>query len=259
MRSVLLALLLLGCQPAGEPNEGIAVGNPGLTSVSLAVTDSVALSSVRGSLSRVRFAGTECGGADVSRALALELDLAEGPADFDFPEGTWCGLILDLSGPLLLEGTWSDGLGSGSLSLSLAVGSVSLGAVDEALDVDGDSELAFELASPGWLDIALDGLQDGEALVVDADSALHAGLVALLSEDSQLFDDVDGDGLVAPEERDAGPVATARELRFEEAGAYATNADSGMAAACGVAGGVGSGGGLWLLLVLAWVRRGAVS
>ena len=253
MKWLCLALVLLGCQPAGEPNEGIAVGNPGLTSLSLAVTDSVALASVSGSLYRVRFAGADCGGLDVSSPVSLDIDLAQEPAAFDFPGGTWCGLILDFSGPLQFEGSWNDGLGSGALDVALTVGSVSLGAVAESMEVDEESELAFELASPGWLDLALDGLQDGETVTVDAESPLHDLLVAALSDDSQLFDDLDGDGVVAPTERDEGPLATSRELRFENADAYATTSEGvGMVAACGVAGG-GSGG--WALLALLGLRR----
>ncbi len=254
MRWLVIALVLsLGCQQEAEPDEGIAVGNPGLTSMSMAVTDAVSLTSAAGTLNRVRFAGAECGGVDLTSYVDLTLELALEPADFDFPGGTWCGLILDFTGPLVLTGTWDDGVGAGEVDLSLNLGSVSLGAVEETLEVDAGSELAFELAAPGWLDDALGSLADGETLSAE-DPLLHDALVAAFADDSQLFDDGDGDGIVTEPERTVGPVATAMELRFESVGLYGESADSaaGLSSACDV--GAGGSAGLPLFLLLAFRR-----
>ncbi len=258
MRWLAIALLLMGCQQEAEPDEGIAVGNPGLTSVSMAITDAVSLTSATGTLNRVRFAGAECGGVDLTSYIDLPLDLALEPADFDFPGGPWCGLILDFTGPLVLTGTWDDGVALGDVDLSLNLGSVSLGAVEDALDVDQDSELAFELAAPGWLDDALLDLADGETL--DAEDPLeHDALVAAFADDSQLFDDGDGDGVVTEPERTTGPVATAMELRFESAGAYingeSSDAAQGLGSACGCSSGGSPALPLFLLLAVRRSRR----
>lgn len=255
MRWSLVALLLVGCQQE-EPDEGIAVGNPGLTSVSMAISDSVTLTSVAGTLRRARFAGAECGGVDVERSLDLPVDLAVEPAEFAFPGGTWCGLILDFEGALAFEGTWERGARSGGVLGSPSIGSISLGAVDGVLDVDDDSELAFELAAPGWLELLVDPLEDGELLQDDDTHALHAWTVEAVVDDSGLFDDGDGDGLVTEAERAVGAVATAMEVRFEPLAAYGTTADSEASAMSCSTGGRGLP---LLLLLVARRRRGGAS
>ena len=254
MKALWAMALLVGCQAGTTEHEGIAVGNPGLASLSLAVSDGATLDSAAGRIASARFAGADCGGDDRASTLAQDVDLADGPASFDFPAGRWCGLILDLSGPLVLAGTWSEGAASGPLSATLDLGAVPLGAVDDALEVAEESELAFELGAPGWLDGSLADLADGEALEIDADSPEHDPLVAALRGDSGLFDDVDGDGVVARAERDLGPLAVARELRWEEVPAAAVRTDSGDSA-CAVTGRGSGGGWLGLGLLLLFGRR----
>ncbi len=256
--TAVLTLLLAGCQPAPEDdNQGIAVGNPGVIAMSIAASDDVEVEAAGLRPTLVRY-GT-CGvGNDATVGGGDPVDLADGPADYAFPEGTWCGVGLETVS-LEIDGRWDPGTGEqATFTLTLDLPSVVLGFVDEVLAVDDETELAFELASPGWLDAAGLGLSDGDDLVVAAGDELHDTLVASLQDESAAFDDLDGSGVVEQEERDAGPLAVPADIQFNDT--YPAGMDSeasGYATGCSCgATGRSDGAPLLLLLALATWRRG---
>jgi len=254
--AVACAVALMGCDPNGQEddNRGIAVGNPGLLSVSMAITSDVEVIAATLAISSVEFAG--CDEAAYASTSGGAADLALEPATYDFAEGSWCGVRLNASGLLHLEADWAPEIGVGSrITLDLELDDVRVGTLD-AIDASEASEFAFELGVPDWLDPDLLGLVDGEDLTVEPGDDLHDGLVDALRSEAALFDDTDGSGAVEQEERDAGPLATAEiQVNFDLSPTLA-GLDSGASAqACGsnVAG--GGGPGLVALLLLGLGRR----
>jgi hypothetical protein len=250
MRWLAILALLTGCQAGIGPNEGIAVGNPGLTSMSLAVSDGMVVTAATGTVSSAQFAGEACGGADAAAALGLEVDLAQEPASFEFPAGVWCGVEVRFEGGLRVEADWTGPNGEAATVVAdLGLVDVSLRSSQASLDVDEETELAMELGAPDWLDATALGLEDGDALEIDAEDPLHVALLSALTTDSRMYDDADGNGLVEDDERQLGALAVAGELAFY---ANAVGMDSSEQS-CSVADG---GGGLgWLLLLLAGLAR----
>lgn len=134
------------------------------------------------------------------------------------PVGPWCGLDLVVPGPLVAVGRRGvDGPGI-QLRVELAdlsvLEDVVLGAIElterptEAGGTETRAEavpLVVELGGDGWLS-ALDGLAS-DALV-EPDAPIHDAIRDALIAGSSLWRDVDRDGEVGDEERDAGPVAT---------------------------------------------------
>ncbi len=242
-----LSLLLLGCTPEAddERNEGIAVGNPGLLSVSLAVTADVDVTRADLDVTTLEFGGCGGYGAEVGGAA----DLALEPAAFAIDAGRWCGVRLNLGAPLVVEASW----GTSAIALTLDADEITVGAA-ASFDVDEETELAFEIGMPEWLDPVALGMTDGEDLVVGPGDDLHDELVAALHGDSALFDDLDGSGDVGGDERDAGPLALGDvEFTIEQTdaeGAYPNSAGyAGQACACAASVGVGDAGAAVLLLL----------
>ena len=241
-------LLLCGCVPVDdEENQGIAVGNPGVVAMSLAEAAEFTLVSAEASVSALGWAG--CGDGDRLTAVNSTIDLLAANA-VEFPEGDWCGVVVRFAGPLEIEATWTDGVGSGSLFATVEVPELQLGAVDGDLVVDEDAAFALELASPDWLDAVDLGIADGVDLVVDAESPEHTLLLAALTDETALFDDTDGSGQIEQSERDAGPAALPTELAFNPDPMPGSSADAAGMSACSCSGGGDGASGLALLLLL---------
>ena len=106
--ALLITALLAGCpQPpddgGGDGDEmGIAIGNPGVVSLSIAASEDVELV-----LAELPVAALEHHGCDASHALGIQdvnLDLTDGPVAVELLPGTWCGLRVQLAEPLAIEG-----------------------------------------------------------------------------------------------------------------------------------------------------------
>ena len=190
-----------------------------------------------------------CGGYDEAEGGGEEADLVEGPAEYSFPAGTWCGVGLQIV-RLDLVGRWAPDSGEeATFTMQLDVDDVVLGFVDDVLDVDDETELAFELGSPGWLAADVLGLVDGEEQEVLPEHDLYGELVAALQEESAAFDDLDGSGVVEELERDAGPLAIAADIQFRDPGAAGVSGDAaGYMSGCDASGGARPGVG-WLGLL----------
>ncbi len=250
--ALLITALLAGCpQPpddgGGDGDEmGIAIGNPGVVSLSIAASEDVELV-----LAELPVAALEHHGCDASHALGIQdvnLDLTDGPVAVELLPGTWCGLRVQLAEPLAIEATWAPATGeSAAISLELGASRVDLEPLDaDTFTVDEQTWLALELAAPGWLDAELLDLQDGDALVVDADHELHLPLVDAVARDSQAFDDLDNSGLAEAAERDDGPLLIGGSLSFEPAPAGMADVQS---AGCSTSLLPGAEPGLLLLLL----------
>ncbi len=233
---MLVGLVVAGCPPVdGEDDpqdRGIAVGNPGLVSTSLALTTDVELDAVLVDIDHLRMA--RCGGGEHTESGG-EADLVEAPLDIIVPSMPLCGLRAQLADVLHIEATWtSEGGDSATVVLDLDVGVLDLVPVDDiALSTD-DADFGLELAAPHWLDPTLLGLVDGVELVVGPGDALHDDLVAAVAEDSAMFDDPDGSGAIDEVEREDGPLAIAGEITFEESpvGLEDSDAAYGMSEGC---------------------------
>ena len=243
-----LALLGLGCVPPDdEQNQGIAVGNPGVVALSLAAAEGFVWTAADASVSALGFAS--CGSGDTLRDVAGTLDLRDGPALLPFPAGSWCGLLVRFDGPLTIAASWSEAGASGTLTATLTVPEVTLGALAGTLAVDAGTAWALELASPDWLDAGALGLTDGVDLVVTEESPEHATLVAALTDETALFDDGDGSGLIEAPERDAGPAALPMELAFNLEPVAGVSSDASGGAGCALAPAPTGPLGILLLLV----------
>ena len=247
--------LLVGCVPPDEEeNQGIAVGNPGVVAMSLAEAEEWTVTVAEASVEALGWKA--CSGADRLDTLQTTLDLTAEPTDLSFPAGDWCGVVVRFAGPVELEATWSDGVGTGSLAATVTLPELQLGVVDDPLAVDEDTAWALELASPDWLDAAALGVSDGvDVTVEDAEDALHAVLVAAFTDETALFDDADGSGHVESAERDAGAAALPMELAFNPDPQPGGTADAaGMDPGCSCATGGSTAGGAWMLLALLALR-----
>ncbi|MCP4873016.1 MAG: hypothetical protein GY898_30350 [Proteobacteria bacterium] len=249
---VLAAAAFAGCDPNAEedPDRGIAVGNPGLLSVSMAVTADVEVTAATLAVSSFEFAG--CGGYAYASTSGGTVDLAAEPEGYDFTEGSWCGVRINAVGVFHVEAT----SGASAISLDLEVDDISVGA-DVAFDAEESSEFAFELGTVDWLAPVVAALVGDEDLSIDVEHELHDELVAALQLDSALFDDLDGSGVVEDPERDAGALATGEiQLSFDiapnAAGYTSDSATSGCGMSCDSGGG-GAPGAVGFLLVLALV------
>lgn len=229
--NVILFALLVGCvPPEEEENQGIAVGNPGVVSMSLAECDEFTVTFAEAPLQALGWAS--CDSTDRLDELYATLDLATGPEALDFPAGDWCGVVVRLDGPLELELDWDDGTSQGSLVASITLPELTLGAVDGPLAVDDTTAWALELASPDWLDPAALGLADGLDLTITAEDDEHELLVAAFTDETALFDDLDASGLVETPERDEGAVALPMQIAFNP-DPYGGSADAaGYSTAC---------------------------
>lgn len=226
-RSLLLGLVLLAaCRPADDTHEGIAVGNPGLVSMALATSSGFTLTRAELPIDWVGYAS--CSGSD--RLASLDRTDLVVPATAAIPQGSWCGFVVALSGAATLEADWSEGGASGTLQATFTLSDVELQAV-ETIEVIDSTTLAIELASPDWLDPAALGLADGVDRVITGDDPEADLLRAALGDESAVFDDPDGSGLVESEERSVGAIALPGDVQFSEAVA-GVSSDAEGAAGC---------------------------
>ena len=229
-----LALLTACEQPVevdpGGDEMGIAIGNPGVVSLGIAASDDLSLTLAELPLAALDHHG--CSAEPATGITDVTLDLTDGPASVELLAGTWCGLRLELADPLVVEAEWAPATGeAATVELALEVAMVDLEPLDDgSFTVDEETELALELAAPGWLDAELLALEDGDVLVVEPGHALHLDLFGAVTEDSAAFEDLDGSGLVEQPERDAGPLLVGGDLVFEAAPAGLS--DSQYASGC---------------------------
>ncbi|MCO4768696.1 MAG: hypothetical protein KDA24_01605 [Deltaproteobacteria bacterium] len=250
-----LCTLLAACvtDPADDTHEGIAVGNPGVVAMSLAAADGFNITKAELPVQWVGFAA--CSGTDVTTPVGGTTDLALAPLSVSIPAGAWCGVVVRFSGDAALEASWEDGVEAGTMEATVLLGDVELVVVDTALAVDEDTALALELASPDWLNPAALGLLDGALTTITTESPAHAVLVDAVVEESALFDDLDGSGLVDLPERDAGALALPGQIALNP-DAGSGDAVAGLSSGCSCSTGEGRGGwGLALLLLLPLLRR----
>jgi|GEM_PF-1444387 len=244
-----------GCaDPATDTHEGIAVGNPGVMALTLADSEDFTVTEAALPVAWVGFAS--CEGADRIATLGGTQDFVAGPLLVEAPAGSWCGVVVRFSGEAAFAATWDDGVSTGTLGGALTQVELGFQPIDGPLVVDEDTALVLELGSPGWLDAAALGLEDGEDVVLDAEAPEHAVLVAALADESAVFDDPDGSGELDPPERNAGAVALPAQIQFNEGVVSGLTGDSS-SSGCSCESAPSPGGwAAWLLLLLALgVRR----
>jgi len=136
-----LLLVLAGCEQ--EPDEGIAVGNPGKADFAIGATAGVEIESVVLDLGSLLLHPCD-GGEVVTAAIGRVVD-GEGGDAVDVPEGRWCEATLEFVGDLEITGPVVDAaLAIERLHFDLPGG----------LDVDG-GDLQFRLGADGWMTAGL--------------------------------------------------------------------------------------------------------
>jgi MYXO-CTERM domain-containing protein len=222
-------LLLLACEDTER--SGTAVGNPGtLGSTASALPEEATLDSARLSVAGVTLEDCEGGLVDLPAAAEVELlDPAEALAEL--PGGSWCGLTAEISG-LALSGVTD---GGAAFTAELAPDPLSAG----AFSVDG-----------GWLLLGVPLTVDAEAIealgdevTLASDDPLTLAWAEAATAGADLWDDSDGDGLIAQ-----------GELSLSEATASVGDMAAAESAGCSAA----SGRAAWwlaLALALAPLRR----
>lgn len=185
---VIVGLGLGGC--------GTSVGNPTGMRAAVAPADDLTFEA---GLARVRsVTWYDCAGGEES-VSELDVDVLAGGV-LPQPEADFCEVTVAFSSQVQLEGSGDSG---GRFVFHLDVGQVSL--VFDAPVAAAAHDRVFELASPGWVNEALLGIDDGSDVIVERDSAAHDALVAQIRTGSGLYGDLDDDGAVSDEERAAGP------------------------------------------------------
>ena len=198
---MILMAIAAGCAPA-QP-EGTAVGNPGQTKMLLASPhaagngESTYLSARTEAVSWLL---SENGVGYSEYPVDQEIDLLDA-FHIDTPDGEFSHAELWLS-YVEVELESSDGL-----QTLLWMEDVFI-----ELEKDGgflleDELYNFEMASPGWMDVALPSVFPEDELFIDPEHALYDELETSLFRDSALFIDLDGDGSLDELERSKALVA----------------------------------------------------
>ncbi len=137
LRALALCLVLVGC--VQEPDEGIAVGNPGKADFEIGAGAGLVFDSVELDLASLLMQPCD-GGEVVTVAIGRAVD-GEGGDTVDVPEGRWCAATLEFGGDLRILGPEVDA--------ALAVEKIHFDMPD-ALEVAGDT-LQFLLGEDGWM------------------------------------------------------------------------------------------------------------
>lgn len=192
--------LALACSSERMWPGGTGVGNPGTTRLTMERTPALMLDEVSAPLGAWEV--DRCDGTVDTVDVGRQADLL-APEPDEVPGGEWCGLRAVFDGPLHLVGRAENGEpGKATVDLTLDLGEA--GVTIETLKVDGGSWI-LELHPPSKE--AMDGLEDGTHLVVEPQDADHDALASAVASTAGLFEDLDEDGVLDAEERDAGPLA----------------------------------------------------
>lgn len=176
-RLLVLLLLLSACDNRGlNPNEGVAVGNPGNGKLTVGGSQGLAMTSARASAGTLRMEPCD-GGVDVI-VLPDPVDLLEDPGA-EIPTGTYCGLELSVTS---LE------VAGDGFAMSLDLPAVRFAA--DSLLVD-DTQLTLQLGEDGWLTDSIVALAD-DPEAIGPGSVVHDLLVARLLHGTGL--DSSGEG-----------------------------------------------------------------
>lgn len=115
-----------------------------------------------------------------------------------------CAIGVETGETVTIEG---HGTAGGTFELVLDVGDL-VRTLQEEEKMWPDASLSrayiLELGEAGWTSAAALGLQSGQHVVIDDTDNRHDGLVLSLQQDSRLFRDDDGDGVLQAAERNAG-------------------------------------------------------
>jgi hypothetical protein len=88
---------------------------------------------------------------DAGEPVVFDVDATFDLDDpFTLPEGTWCGIRLEILEPVVIEGSGTEG---GTFAMTLAMSHIPLNLGEDPLVVTTTTGgVAVELAAPGWTD-----------------------------------------------------------------------------------------------------------
>ena len=198
---IVACVLLGGCdQEIGFPGV-TSVGNPGSSSQRVASGDDVIITAA--TVYTEALVIDRCN-ETVRIEVGAEVDLLAGDR-VEVPGGQWCGMAVEWSAPLWVEGRKEEGTNS-TFTLDLDATGPTVQAAAPFL-IDGDA-LILRLGHPDWVSEEDLGLEDGQHTTIQGGDPLHDLLLTRIEDGSALFVDADGDGQLD----DGGPPVAAGPL-----------------------------------------------
>jgi len=189
------ALLVTACGDTdGEDPTGTA-GTPGRLSVRLRPADGLTFDSATTRVEQVVVAGYD--GADPQTTeIGADVDLLQATTLTDIAAGSWCDFSLVLGSAVQVTGSAHVG---GDFTLELDPGAIEVSCM-VSVDVD-DRSLLMMLGHDGWVSADLLLLPGAGSVVVSPTSNPQIyDLLVWELEHSSVYDDVDGDGELDPED-----------------------------------------------------------
>ncbi len=201
-----LTLLLVGCPTNGDPDQGIAIGNPGV--VELAIGSASGLDVAEALIETQALKVVDCEGE--ATQIELQDDLLFLGEGVEVPSGTWCSL--QATDAFVYVELWTGDDEDPMALLDLAVGTVTLnGATTEGFEIGEEQALLLEILGPEYTSIEELGLDLEPFVVVETGHPAYEALVGRVHDDAALYEDADGDGVVDDGERSDGPTASTAE------------------------------------------------
>lgn len=235
-----LACLAACTGDGGDPNEGIAIGNPGVMELAIGAAEGLEVTAAL--LETPELVLVDCEGE--ATPVPVEEDMLFLGAGVDVPSGDWCQLHA-VAAFVFIE-AWVEDEPDQVILFELGVDTLILnGPTTDGFTIGEEELLLLEILPPDWTSAAELDPQE-EELIVEPSHPMYEGFVALVREEAALFADADGDGVVDDEERDDGLTASTAEPQEPD--------DDDATPGCSASGG-GAGSALLLFVVAATLRR----
>jgi hypothetical protein len=186
-----LSLLVMACT-----DKSGNVGGPQPASLQLSVAPGVSSYFSIADLEELHVELQDCAGGRAETDAPEEVDLLVD--ELMLPGGEWCGLRMEFSGPLSMQGE-TDNFAIFELRMDLS--ELELQA-STPLSLDGQL-LILEIGEPGWVNPPTLGIEASSTFLVDSTHPQHGVLRRQVQANSAVYEDLSADGEVGKTEREA--------------------------------------------------------
>ncbi len=195
-RIMLLAVLATGCRNVVDPQDGKQDGKTGHANFRLAPAKGVQTTDATTLLDELIY--TDCDGVETRSAGGSNVDLRSGTL-ISLEPGDWCGLQINLQGPVVAAGVTHGGV-QWDMNLEVLFITVGNGVPFKILK---DRYYVFEFAEPEWFRANDLQPQDTAVTLVTIDSShpSYSDLSGRIALNSALFEDPNGDAGIDAGER----------------------------------------------------------